>query len=81
LHSSKNIIRIIRGRKIKWVGNVARMGLYYKCIKEFYSEKLKGEDHLEDLGVDGRTYRYRHKRNRVQKALMRLSIRTAGGLV
>jgi len=25
-----------------------------KCIRNFWSENLKGRDHSEDLGVDGR---------------------------
>jgi hypothetical protein len=25
-----------------------------KCVQKFWSENLKGRDHLEDLGVDGR---------------------------
>jgi hypothetical protein len=29
-------------------------GSYEKLIRKFWSENLKGRDHLEDLGVDGR---------------------------
>jgi hypothetical protein len=45
MYASPNIIRVIKSR-IRWAGHVA-------CI-EIRSENLKGRDHSEDLGVDGR---------------------------
>jgi hypothetical protein len=43
------IISVIKSR-MRWVGQVARMG-YGKCII-FWLRNLKGRHQLEDLGVD-----------------------------
>jgi len=48
LHSSLNIIRVT---KVTWVGYVARIG---KMRRMFWFEDVKGGDHFEQLGVDGR---------------------------
>jgi hypothetical protein len=49
LHSSPNIVRVIKSRKMSWAGHVGRMGerrgLYWVLVVE---------DHLGDPGVDGR---------------------------
>jgi hypothetical protein len=36
-----------------WVGHAAHMGEMRRCTK-FWSQNLKGRDHMEDLGEDGR---------------------------
>jgi hypothetical protein len=51
LHNSKNIIREIESRRMGGVGHVACMG---EMSNTFWLENLKGRDHSEDLGVDGR---------------------------
>ena len=52
LYCSPNIIRVIKSRKMRWVGHVARMGdsrVAYRILMG----KLVG-DHLGDPGVDGK---------------------------
>jgi hypothetical protein len=51
-HSSPSIITIIKSRRIRWADHVARMGEKRNDI--FFLESLKGRNHVEDLGVDGR---------------------------
>jgi hypothetical protein len=53
LYASPNIIRLIKSRSMRWVGHVAHMGEMRNAYK-IWLENLKGRDHLEDLGVDGR---------------------------
>jgi hypothetical protein len=53
LYSSPNIIRVIKSRRMRWAGHVARMGRE-KAYTEFWWGKLKERDHLRDPGVDGR---------------------------
>jgi hypothetical protein len=48
LHSSPIIIRVIKSRKMRWAGLVARMGER----KEVWCEKLRERDQWEDPGVD-----------------------------
>jgi hypothetical protein len=43
LYTSPHIIRMIKSRRMRWVRYVA-------CMRE----NLKGRDHPEDLGIDGR---------------------------
>jgi hypothetical protein len=49
LYASQNIIRVLKSGRIRWVGYVACMQM-----RIAWSENLKGRDHLEDLGIDGR---------------------------
>jgi hypothetical protein len=46
------IIRVIKSRRMRWAGNVARMGRG-EVHTGFWWGDLR-EDHLEDPGVDGR---------------------------
>ena len=53
LYSSPNTVRVIKSRRMKWPGHVARMGertglytVWWRNLKEKY--------HLEDQNVDGR---------------------------
>jgi hypothetical protein len=52
LYSPPNIIRVIKSRRMRWVGHVARM-----AKGEVHTGSLLGKlmerDHLEDPGVDG----------------------------
>jgi hypothetical protein len=47
LYSSPNIIRVIKSRKIRWVGHVARVG------ENKGGGNLRQSNHSEDLGLDG----------------------------
>jgi hypothetical protein len=35
MHSSSNIIRVEKSRRLRWAGHVARTVLYEKCIQYF----------------------------------------------
>jgi hypothetical protein len=53
LYSSPNIVRVIKSRRMRWAGHVARMGrkaVFTRC----WFEGPNGRDHWEDLGVGGR---------------------------
>jgi hypothetical protein len=49
LYSSQNIIRQIKSRRMRWAGHVACMGEERNVYRV-----LKGTDHLEGQGIDGR---------------------------
>jgi hypothetical protein len=51
LYSSPNIVRVIKSRKMKWTGHVARMG---KVFTGFWLGGPKARDHWEDLSGGGR---------------------------
>jgi hypothetical protein len=53
LYSSPNIVRVIKSRRMKWAGHVARMGRG-EVFTGFWSGCPKARDHWEDLGVGGR---------------------------
>jgi hypothetical protein len=53
LCSSADVIRQIKSRRIRWAGNVARMGEARKVYRVLVG-KPKGKENLEDQGVDGR---------------------------
>jgi hypothetical protein len=53
LYCSPNIVRVIKSRRIKWVGRVARMRRGEAYIR-FGWGNLRERNHLEDPGVDGR---------------------------
>jgi hypothetical protein len=53
LYSSPNIVRVIKSRRIKWAGHVARMG-DGRGVYRVWLGGPKVRDHWEDLGVDGR---------------------------
>jgi hypothetical protein len=53
LYSSPNIVRVIKSRRMRWAGHVARTkekGVF----TGFWLGGPKGRDHWEDLGVGGR---------------------------
>jgi len=47
LYSSPNIVRVIKWRRMRWAGHVARMGRGEACTG-FWWGNLRGRDHLED---------------------------------
>jgi hypothetical protein len=54
LYYSTSIVRMIKGRRMRWAGHVARMG----DVRGAYNilvERPEGRRPLEDLGVDGMT--------------------------
>jgi len=54
LYFSPNIVRVIKSRRMRWVGHVARMGEERGCIGSYWGNRREG-DHWGDLGVDGWT--------------------------
>jgi hypothetical protein len=53
LYSSPNIIRVIKSRRMRWVGHMARMGRG-EVFTGFWLGGPNVRDHWEDLGVGGR---------------------------
>jgi hypothetical protein len=47
------IVRVIKSRRMRWVGHVARMRRE-EVLTAFWLGGPKARDHWEDLGVDGR---------------------------
>jgi hypothetical protein len=54
LYSSPNIIRVIKSRRMRWAGHVARIGEQSAVHTRFWWGDLREGDHLGDRGVDGR---------------------------
>ena len=52
LYSSPNIVQVIKSRRMRWVGHVARMGEDRGCIGSYWGN-WRERDHWGDLGVDG----------------------------
>jgi hypothetical protein len=53
LYSSPNIVKVIKSRRMRWAGHVARMGRGV-VFTGFWFGGLKVRDHWEDLGVGWR---------------------------
>jgi hypothetical protein len=52
-YASPNIIRVIKLRRMRWAGHVARIGKG-EVYKGFWWGELREGDHLGDPDVDGR---------------------------
>ena len=51
-YSSPNIVRVIKSRRMRWVGHVARMGEERGCIGSWWGNRREW-GHWGDLDVDG----------------------------
>jgi len=52
LYSSPNIVRVIKSRRMRWAGHVARMGEERGVYRVLWGNRREG-DHWEDVGLDG----------------------------
>ena len=52
LYYSPNIVRVIKSRRMRYAGHVARVGEERGCIGCWWGNRREG-DHWGDLGVDG----------------------------
>ena len=50
--SSPNIVRVIKSRRMRWAGHVARIVEERGCIESWWGNQREGA-HWGDLGVDG----------------------------
>ena len=65
LYCSSNTVRVIKSRRMRWVGHVARMGRG-QAYTGFWCGNLREIDHLGDPGVDGTIIlRWMFKKNNV----------------
>ena len=53
LHSSQNIICMIKSRSMRWMGACSMYGGEEMCIQDFGGETLRERDPLENAGIDG----------------------------
>ena len=53
LYSSPNIVRVIKSRRIRWAGHVARMGERRGVYRVWWGN-LRERYHLGDPGLDGK---------------------------
>ena len=53
LYSSPNTVRVVKSRRMKWVGHVVRMGRG-EAYTGFWLENLRERAQLGDPGLDGR---------------------------
>ena len=56
LYSSANIIQVIKSKRMRWAGHVARLGRW-EVYTGFWWGNLRERDHLGNPGVDGKIIR------------------------
>jgi len=56
LYSSSNIMRVIKSRRMRWAGHVARLGEERGCIGSWRGGNRTERDHWRDLCIDGWMY-------------------------
>jgi hypothetical protein len=81
LYSAPNIVRVIKLKRMRWAGHVARMRRGEACT-DFWRANLREKDHWGDPGVDGRIILRRIFRKGdvgVWNGLSWLRIETGGG--
>jgi hypothetical protein len=81
LYSTPSSLRVIKSRRLRWVGHVACMGKE-EFYKGFWCGNLRERDHLENPSVDGRIILRLIFRKWVEEAktgLIWLRIGTGGG--
>jgi hypothetical protein len=82
LYASPDIIRQIKSRRMRWAGNVARMGGGRNLYRVLVG-KPEGNRHFKDQGVDGRMgskWNLERLAAGVLSRFTRLRIGTVGGL-
>ena len=52
LYSSPNTVWLVKSRRMRWAGHVARMGEERGCIGSWWGNRRE-RDHWGDIGVDG----------------------------
>ena len=52
LYFLPNIVRVIKSRRMRWAGHVARMDEERVCMGSWWGNRRE-RDHWGDLGVDG----------------------------
>jgi hypothetical protein len=54
-HATRNNIRRVKSRRMRWAGHVAWVGRIRNSYNILFG-KLERRDHLEDLDIDGKTH-------------------------
>jgi hypothetical protein len=77
---SQNIIRVIKSRRMRWAGQVPRMGERRGAYRALV-RKHEGREYLEDLRIDGRIILNGSSRNGIGAwtGLLWLGIGAGGG--
>ena len=81
LYSLPNIVRVVKSRRMRWAGHVARVGEGRVCTG-FWWGNLRERDHLGDPDVDGRVilrWIFRKREAVVGSGWSWLRIGTGGG--
>ena len=58
LYCSPSIVRVIKSRRMRWAGHVARNGGEERRIQSFWWGNMRDRDHLGDPGVNRRIIRW-----------------------